>query len=61
MLKLTDIRKYINDLEVESITYACPNLIQLDISGSTKIKNQLICKIVSFLPDLTTFIAKRLP
>jgi hypothetical protein len=60
-LKLTDIRQYINDLEVESITYACPNILHLDLSGSGKIKNQMICKIVSHLSDLHTFVGKRLP
>jgi len=60
-LKLTDIRQYINDLEVESLTYACPNIRHLDLSRSTKIKNQLICKILSHLGDLDVFVAKCLP
>ena len=38
-LKLTDIRYYLNDLEVESLIYACQNIRHLDLSGSTKIKN----------------------
>lgn len=59
--KLTDIRQYLNDLEVESITYACPNILHLDLSGSSKIKNQMICKIVSQLADLHTFVGKRIP
>jgi len=60
-LRLTDIRQPLNDLEVESLTYASPNIRLLDLSGSSKIKNTMICKIVKELQDLETFICLRNP
>ena len=50
-----------NDLEIDSITYTAPNIKLLDLSGSSKIKNHMICKIVKELEDLETFICLRNP
>ncbi len=46
---------------MDSLTYSSPNIRLLDLSGSSKIKNQIICKIVKELEDLETFICLRNP
>ncbi len=43
------------------MTFASPNIQTLDLSGSSKIRNVMICKIVKELEDLTTFICLRNP
>ena len=43
------------------MTYSAPNILTLDLSGSNKIRNVMICKIVKELEDLQTFICLRNP
>ena len=61
ILRLTEIRKNLIDLEINCMSYACGNIKILDISGSFRIKPHQIVHTIHELDNLEGFIALRCP